>query len=1009
MASTPHPLQATPVTQCALVLGAPGSGKTTLLIERLVTLQRAGHSPDGLLLLTPTRAHASRVRDQLGLALGVTTAGARARSLQAFAFAIVQEHHQEHSLPEPELTKARVLDSDIHDLLEGHREDGSGPAWPEPLGDITRSSPRFRTELREWLSRASEHTLTRDRLVELATEHHRPEWAAASDFREELRTVLASARPGAYSTAEIIGRAESIVRESIPAAFAELVHIAVDDAHDLTFAGLEFLDALRAAGVGVTVAGEPDVSGGTFRGSEPGGLLHLQSLWGVAPQVLSTVYRHGPEIRATVQAITEKIGTAGAGVQRSAPGVGSAGRVESLLAPSYSREAADIARIILDAHYVDGVAFGQIAVVARRGSRVSALSAAVSATGVPARTAMVGMTLVEEPAARALVDMVALGRGLTPLTPATAVEALTGLYGGMTQQELRQLRFALRVAADPDQPYQPADAMIAQALAHRGGFSLLEGSFAHSADRIARVLDDVRSAPPDTPVTDLLWRVWDGSPAASLWMESARSATPHPSADRAVDAVVALFRQASDFVESQPGASPELFLEALLGAEIPDDVLVPEPAWPCVVVSTPPGVAGREFQLVIVAGLDDGVWPDLRPRESLLGAHHMVQAHQGTPGGVIDERRAVLDDELRLCALALSRATSRIVVTATVDDESGPSPLFSVIDRHATRLESSEEGAPSGASVVGGLRRGLQRALERGEDPTPYAHDVALLAKLGVAGADPASWWGLLPPSTVAPLYPEGTIPVSPSALDTLESSPLEWFLGTIARHDPSPQRGLGSLIHAALEDHPQGDADVLWESVEARFAELEYDAGWIEQYQRRLAKSMVTALAEYLRDHEREGWSVLASEQRFQLTLGRAQVTGYIDRVEKTPEGQVMVIDLKTGSSRTESQVVDDPQLLAYQLALTSDDLAETLGEKLESAGASLLFVKEGVRGKSYRLTTQPPVDEQGMTDFLERIEQAATLMSSHEFSGGPLSYGPVGTPSRHRWHFVGEVCGDA
>ena len=378
--------------------------------------------------------------------------------------------------------------------------------------------------------------------------------------------MLASARPGAYSTAEIIGRAESIVRESIPAAFAELVHIAVDDAHDLTFAGLEFLDALRAAGVGVTVAGEPDVSGGTFRGSEPGGLLHLQSLWGVAPQVLSTVYRHGPEIRATVQAITEKIGTAGAGVQRSAPGVGSAGRVESLLAPSYSREAADIARIILDAHYVDGVAFDQIAVVARRGSRVSALSAAVSATGVPARTAMVGMTLVEEPAARALVDMVALGRGLTPLTPATAVEALTGLYGGMTQQELRQLRFALRVAADPDQPYQPADAMIAQALAHRGGFSLLEGSFAHSADRIARVLDDVRSAPPDTPVTDLLWRVWDGSPAASLWMESARSATPHPSADRAVDAVVALFRQASDFVESQPGASPELFLEALLGA-----------------------------------------------------------------------------------------------------------------------------------------------------------------------------------------------------------------------------------------------------------------------------------------------------------------------------------------------------------------------------------------------------------------------------------------------------------
>ena len=1009
MASESDPLQAAPVTQCALVHGAPGSGKTTLLIERIVALHAAGHSPDGLLILTPTRAHASRVRDQLALALGVTTAGARARSLQAFAFALVQEHHREHSLPEPELVKARVLDSDIQDLLEGHREDGGGPAWPEPLGEITRSSPRFRTELREWLSRASEHSLTRDRLIELATAHRRPEWRAAADFREELRTVMASARPGAYSSAEIIGRAQSIAREGLPGAFRGLVHVAVDDAHDLTFAGLEFLDALQSAGVGVTVAAEPDVSGGTFRGSEPGGLLHLQSLWGVAPRVLPAVYRHGPGIRATVQAITERIGTAGAGSQRHAPGIGGSSQVESLLAPSYSREASDIARIILDAHYVEGVPFDQIAVVARRGSRVSALSSALSATGVPARTAMVGMTLVEEPAAKALVDMVALGRGLTPLTSATAVGALTGLYGGMTQQELRALRFALRVAADPDHPYQPADAMIAQALAHRGGFSLLESSVAKAAVRLAEVLDDVRSAPADTPVTDLLWRVWDGSPAATHWMESARSAAPHPSADRAVDAVVALFRQAADFVESQPGASPELFLDALLGAEIPDDVLVPEPAWPCVVVSTPPGVAGREFQLVILAGLDDGVWPDLRPRESLLGAHQMVHAHQGTPEGVIDERRAVLDDELRLCALALSRATSRIVVTATVDEESGPSPLFSLLDRLATRLESSEEHATSPASVVGGLRRRLQRALEQGDDPTPFAHDVALLAQQGVAGADPASWWGLLPPSTVEPLYPEGTIPVSPSAMDTLESSPLEWFLGTIARHDPSPQRGLGSLIHAALEDHPQGDADVLWESVEARFAELEYDAGWIEQYQRRLAKTMVAALADYLRDHDREGWTMVASEQRFQLTHGRAKVTGYIDRVEKTPEGQVMVVDLKTGSPRTESQVVDDPQLLAYQLALTSEDLSDAVGENPVSAGASLLFVKEGIRGKAYRLTTQPPVDEQGMADFLARIEQAATLMSSHQFTGGPLSFGPAGTPSRHRWHFVGEVCGDA
>jgi hypothetical protein len=84
-------------------------------------------------------------------------------------------------------------------------------------------------------------------------------------------------------------------------------------------------------------------------------------------------------------------------------------------------------------------------------------------------------------------------------------------------------------------------------------------------------------------------------------------------------------------------------------------------------------------------------------------------------------------------------------------------------------------------------------------------------------------------------------------------------------------------------------------------------------------------------------------------------------------------------------------------------------VGEGVPSAGASLLFVKEGIRGKSYRLTTQPPVDEQGIADFLVRVEAAAALMAAHEFPGGPLSFGPQGSPSRHRWHFVGQVCGDA
>ncbi|MGA1688682.1 MAG: PD-(D/E)XK nuclease family protein [Pontimonas sp.] len=1010
MTIPPEQIAQLPPHARTLVVGAPGSGKTTLLVERLVALHQSGISPDRLMIVTPSRSQASRVRDVVGLSLGTTTAGARAQSLQAFAFALVSAHHRAHGLAEPDLVKARVVDRDSEDLLKGHIDDQSGPQWPEPLGDMVRTTPTFRTELREWMARAAEHGITTERAQELAERHSKPEWLAAAQFRDELVAVMASARPGAFGSAEIVRRATQIVREALPPGWESLVHVCVDDAHDLSFAGLELLDALAERGMGLTVVSEPDVAGNTFRGSEPAGIMELQTRWGVSPTILPSVYRHGEKIRSLVQSVTSRIGTAGAGTQRQAASVGEGhGSVQTILSPSASREASDIARIVWDAHHRDLIPLDHIAVVARRGSRVTSLTRALATAGIPARSTMVGMALLDEPAAKGLVEIAALGRGLRSLTPASAVAALTGLYGAMTGQELRRLRFAMLAQASAEEPHQPADQMICDALAHRGGFAMLEREVAGAAARLAETLDDIRNAPSHTPVSDILWRIWDNSSTAALWQDHATGRGSHQaSADRALDAVVARFRQAADFAESSPGESHDIFLEALLEAEIPDDVIIPEPAWPAVTVSTPSAVAGREFNLVVVSGVEDQVWPDLRLRESLLGAHRMVYAHRDLNEAILDERRSVLEDELRMFALAISRAKSRVVVCATEDEESGPSPLFSVVDALAERLQSTPQGPLSERVLVGQLRRKLVLA-EGTAEAAQLASDLAVLAADGVPGADPEVWWGLTPPSTEEPLYSEGTIPISPSALATLESSPLEWFLGTVAKNDPSPERGLGSLIHRAWEDYPGGDAQTLWSAVETRFTELEFDAGWIEAYQRRLARSMVSALAEYISDHAQEGWEVIASEQRFQYTHQRAVITGYIDRIERTPDGRVMVVDLKTGTHKTDSAVVDDPQLSAYQLALLADEVKPLVGEEAVSAGASLLFVKSGVRGKAYRLATQPPLGEDGMQAFMERIEAAAAIMNSAHFSGVPLSYGPAGTPSRHRWHFVGAVCSDA
>jgi len=994
----------------SLILGAPGSGKTTVLVNRLVSLVASGVSPDDVLILTPSRAQATLVRDRVARALGVTTAGPRVRSVASFAFALVGGWHRELGLPEPDLMSASQTDADIDALIRGHISDGRGPEWPEPLGEMVRELPVFRQELREWMARATENGLDDQTLLDLAKRYQRPEWAAAAAFRAEYSAVLASARPGAFDSAEIIRRAIVLMGEGLPSEFSSLRHIAVDDLHDVTQASIDFLSALRGQGVGLTLTAEPDVAGNTFRGSQPQSLSRLAGAWSITPDVLDAVHRHGSAVRAVVAAVSEKIGTAGMGMQRKATSaLGEPGRVLSLVAPSAHREANDIARFITQLHLDENVPYHRIVVVARRGRRVQRLVRELSHHAIPARANLAGIALRDQPAARDLLELVALGSGLAPLNAHSAVSALTGRYGLMTSQDMRRLRFALRVEASTDEYYTPVDQLIAQGLATRGGFSLLAPAVSKKAQALAEILDDIRSADPGTPVTQLLWSAWSGSGVGPIWAARAAAGGARAGeAHRALDAVGALFHHAGEFVEAQPGASAALFLDAVLESDVPDDVVLPTPAWPAVTVSTPSGLAGVECDVVIVSGLEEGVWPDLRLRGSLLGAHHMVRSAAGEHGDVLDERKIVRDDELRLFAMAVSRATHTVMVTSTDSEEAPPSPLFHLVDALAERIASDPEPPPSPRSVVGRRRRALVNALASGANTEAIAADLALLATWGIPGAHPESWWGLAPISSTTPLYQDTEVPVSPSALATLEDSPLEWFLGSLARHDSGPEAGLGSLIHRALERHPGGTADDLWAVVEASFGQLDYDAGWVEAYQRRIARGMVDALASYISDRRTEGFVTLGTEQKFGLQVGRAAIRGVIDRIELTPDKKLLVVDVKTGRHVTDSAVVDNPQMMSYQLALENPELLAAINSgPTDSAGAALLFVKSGVRGKTYRFATQAPLNDEQKEHFLARLERAVSVISAAEFTGGPRLFGGR-SHSNHRWHFVGQVCGD-
>ena len=299
---------------------------------------------------------------------------------------------------------------------------------------------------------------------------------------------------------------------------------------------------------------------------------------------------------------------------------------------------------------------------------------------------------------------------------------------------------------------------------------------------------------PGASAETVLWALWQATGLAAAWRRTALSGGPAGArADRDLDAVVALFEAAARYVDRMPRAGPGEFLAYLDGQELPADTLAERaPQGRAVALVTAQAAAGREWDVVAVTGVQEGAWPDLRLRSSLLGAQALADLLDGRAGagtdGVATQRRAVLDDELRLFHVAVSRARRHLLVTAVRSEEELPSPFLDLVDDPADGVESDEAGGRALAelprtktlpALVGHLR-GVVTSTAAEPDRRAAAEQLARLAVAGVPGADPEDWRGLAGLSCTGPLRDPGTeVRVSPSKVESFDRCALRWLLET--------------------------------------------------------------------------------------------------------------------------------------------------------------------------------------------------------------------------------------
>ena len=452
-----------------------------------------------------------------------------------------------------------------------------------------------------------------------------------------------------------------------------------------------------------------------------------------------------------------------------------------------------------------------------------------------------------------------------------------------------------------------------------------------------------------------------------------------------------------------------------------------------------------------VLGIDDGVWPNLRLRDSLTQTGLLTDivsqriadtvnlaslTASSDPQALAQARAQICSDEMRLLVAAMSRANRQLWLGAVNGGEQGPSSFFNYLSRQSgVPVEPIQSG---GAYTLRGLVATLRRQLmldlkhNNGTEAPQIAALLAALAQRGVPGADPRSWLGIAGASqflTELPAQLEGQdhlgtqaaahavvalkqlqaqrvnqarqrgARLSPSDVENIETCPLRWYL---QRHGGSPASSsaqqIGALIHwLAQQGQEHGlSREQLLDLFYRERSSLQLPGGWYGRQENQRVEKMVENLALYLANSPANMQVEVECPVRAQVELEvdgaplKIKISGRADRLEHTSQG-IDVIDFKTGASVDSAGAQTNAQLATYRVAL------QARGENVHG-GALIMLGKENKKAQVDALT-YPGSRELAPSDYLETGQGWDTdlISAAARDSLGPSYQARTGEHCRH------------
>ena len=1035
-----------------LVRGGPGTGKSMLLSAavseaiaggiwggRIAVLGSSARSVDQL-----RRFISSAVTANVPEGTAAASVEPQVRTVHSLAFAIVAMAASRAGAPAPRLLTGAEHDAIFRQALLGYSEDG-GLQWPEQVRPAL-ATRGFARELRDVVLRLTERSIAPDTLVELGNEHRRPLWESAAHFAArheqemELRTASTSSEasfPSSLNAAQLVGRALDEIKadpELLSGANA-IDLVVVDDAQLIDPMAGELVAALSRSGAAVIAAHSGDEAVFRFRGASDEFAENL-SAQGAQEIELTEVHR-GPAAAGAAGILAQRLPGA-ARWRRNAPDVGAPDSPVEAPVVSYrtersaSEEASVVADYLLRMHHVHEVPWDRMAVVFRTvGEGAELLQRQCDSVGIPIVDAGAEVPPAEDPMVRALLDVIESVLR-TPDEQDTRT-LLMGPLGKADPADFRDLRRTLRRLATVGGTPQRSMTAVRDLLLGEEEPAAVLGEDAYG--RLSTPVERIRalrtvvaaSIAAGDSVEMVLWNLWHASNKAySLRTVTGGGGVAGRAADRSADAVMGLFDHAADFVEQMPRGSLRQFVEMMREQELPAPRRAGRrPSRKAVSLLSAHNAVAAEYEVVVVAGVQEGVWPSPRRRFGLFELELLVDLlDRPHMKDLSDTQReaagmaASAADERKLAVLAASRAREHILFTAVdngedlaasqfIDELSRAGvPWWTAGDVVGENLTEGHRMFTPGA-LVADLRTQLQTA-PGSANSEAAAHVLATLRRAGFGAASARRWYRSAPVSSGGSPVPEQDkgprARISPSAFEELETCPLRWFIGRQMSSGTEMPLLKGNVVHAIAQAVQSGVGEGQIESTVREFwPALSPAAGWVLDTEIEDILASEKLIRGWVANQG--GYTSVGEELAFRMELypggptvdideetvpaTSVSVSGRIDRLDRDEAGHLRAVDFKSGGKpATVAEAVANPQLALYQLAsrlgaigtvapraaATDEAAADDPANKV--AGGVLVYVNQKAavkKGANERV--QPAMGTQTHLELIRRATAAGAL----------------------------------